>query len=179
MSRTRDKESSPSVTYNEQLRQWIVQPLVKQQSVKEVAPDAERVEHVGVLWNERARQYVVQPMTRHPIGASCDYGPASVIPDAEFEASITAAVLDNLSKYHKQAYDKDLVPKRSDNKQRAFLKAHLSVSVTRYPTGDIWIYPMRRNKGGYSGIGEKIIVPAAEVEERLVTAVREAFSKSS
>jgi hypothetical protein len=146
----------------------------------EATADAERTEYVGVLRNTRTGNYIIEPMARHPIGASAIFGAPVIIPAEKFESEITQAILENLAKYHRQVFREELAPKRrSTPEEKAFLKAHLSVSITRYPTGDIWIYPMRRNRGGYAGTGKKIVVLAAQVRDGLVSALREAFSKGS
>jgi hypothetical protein len=143
----------------------------------EATADAEQAEHVGVLRNTQTGDYIIEPMARHPIGASAIFGAPVIIPAERFESEITQAILENLAKYHRQVFREELTPKRrSTQEEKAFLKVHLSVSITRYPTGDIWIYPMRRNRGGHRGTGEKITVPAAEMRENLVSALREALA---
>ena len=136
-------------------------------------------EVLSVYENTEDGIFIVQPMARHPIGASAEFGAPTLVPDAQFDTHIATAVMENLAKYHKQVYDQDTAAARSDKEQRDFVKAHLNVSLTRYPSGEICIYPMRRKSGGYTGTGEKIVLRADEVPENLASALREAFSKSS
>jgi hypothetical protein len=152
----------------------------RKSAVLEPPLDAERAEYVSVLWNKRTGVYVVEPMAKHPTGASAIFGPPVTISAEQFESDATSAVLSNLAKYHHQVFRAELAPKkRLPQGERSFLKTHLSVSVTRYASGDIWIYPMQHTSGGYTGIGEKIVVPAADVKKKLVDGLRQAFSKSS
>lgn len=159
---------------------WRQPVQARRRFASESISDAERAEYVSVLRNKRTGDYIIEPMARHPIGASAIFGAPVTISAGKFESEITQAILENVAKYHTQVFREELAPKRRPaQEQKAFLNAHLSVSITRYPTGDIWIYPMRRNRGGYAGTGEKIVVPAAEVRDSLVRALREAFSKGS
>lgn len=157
---------------------WRAAGPAQKRLASKVTPEGDRTEHVGVLRNRRTGDYIVEPMARHPIGASAIFGTPVTIPVERFESEITEAILENLGKYHIQVFREESAPrKKSSEEQKAFLETHLSISVTRYPNGDVWIYPMRRDRGGYAATGEKIMVPAAETHERLASAVREAFSK--
>jgi len=145
----------------------------------ELSAYAGQFEYICVLRNKRTGNYIIEPMAKHPIGASAVFGAVTTISAEKYESEMTSAVLANLAKYNRQEFQEELAPKRRPPKEeREFLESHLSVSITRYPWGDIWIYPMQRDKGGYRGIGEKIVVPASEVSKQLTAALQEAFSKS-
>lgn len=178
MSRPEDKDLPPGVTYNEPLRQWVVEPQTTSRTTKSSA-SATNFEMISVYRSSKSGDFIVQPMTRHPIGASGEFGTPTVISDDQFDAGIVLVVTENLAKYHQQVYRDDLAPKRSGKEQRQFVKEHLHVSVTRFPSGQIEIRPGHHERGGYVGDKESFSLRPDEIAQKLASALREAFSKSS
>lgn len=174
----RDKNPPPGVTYSKRLRQWIVQPQAKPPTT-DAAAKATSYEMISLYRSSKSGNFIVQPMTRHPLGCSGEFGGPTAISNDQFDACIVPIVIENLGKYHEQVYQEDLAPKRSAKEYRKFVKEHLHVSVTRFPSGQIDISPSHHERGGYVGDKESISLRPDEIPWRLAPALREAFSKSS
>jgi len=165
-------------SYDPRLRQWIVQPQTTPPTTDSGA-SATNFEMISVYRSSKNGNFIIQPMTRHPIGASGEFGKPTIISDDQFDARIVLAVIENLAKYHQQVYRDDLAPTRSSKEQRQFVKEHLCVSVTRFPSGQIEIRPGHRERGGYVGDKENISLGPDEIPGKLARALRDAFSRSS
>lgn len=178
MSRNKEKKLQSGVIYDERLRQWIAQPQAKDPAT-EISANTAGYEMISIYRSKINGAFIIQPMARHPSGASGEFGTPTVISDDQFDIRIVPVVRENLRKYHQQAYQDDLAPKHSNKVWQDFLKEHLCVSVTRFPSGQTEIRPSHHERGGYVGDNKSISLSPDEIPEKLAAALREAFSQSS
>lgn len=60
---------------------------------------------------------------------------------------------------------------------RSFFRNHLRVRVEHLESGDLKVFPLHHQSGGYVGNkGEDIIVSSAEISAKIVSVLRGAFS---
>jgi hypothetical protein len=127
----------------------------------------------------RTGQYRVQPYTEGPV-ATTAFGEPAVIAPGEFESQITDAVMTNLAKFGKEKYDEKRAIRRASNEQRQYVKGHLEVSVRKQPSGELVIFPLHREGGGFVAYkDESTVLAAEEVRDKLPEAIAEAFRKST
>lgn len=137
-------------------------------------------EKVAIYRSGQTVRYIVQPMTRHPSGASAEFGEPTEVSEEEFDARIVSVVLENLGKYHQQKYDPDLAKIMTDEEDSKFRGDHDYISVTREDSGLVEVIPGARTQGGYVGIkSANITLQKDEVEPKLGAAIREAFRSAT
>jgi len=131
---------------------------------------------VTIYRNQKSGRLIVQPMTRHPTGASGEFGEPTQLTEEEVEARLPPVVLENLEKYHRQTYVPELAPKHSGKQYATFTRGHDMVSVTRLETGVVEVNASERVRGGYRGLNsEMIVLQPQDVPTQLVAAIRQAF----
>lgn len=133
-------------------------------------------ETVTIYKNKKSGLYIVQPMTKHPMGASAEFGDPTPVTEEAFESLIVPVVEENLRKYHQQQYDQNLAPKSSEAEHMKFVQEHYCVDVTVDDNGIVEVTPLGSVRGGYVGLKEgKASFNKEEIEVRLPTAIRAAF----
>ncbi len=131
---------------------------------------------VTLYRNRRTHVYLVQPMTRHPMGASVEFGKPTPIPEAEFASMIVPALLESLEAYGRQPFLQELAPKMSAQEYAKFRREHDAVGITLHDSGLLEVTPLRRSGGGYVGVVEKkVSLEVSLAPEMLAEAVHQAF----
>lgn len=139
-----------------------------------------RYETLTIYRNKKNGRLIVQPLTRHPTGASGEFGEPTELSEEESEARLLQVVLDTLEKYHRETYVPERAPKYSGKEYADFTKRHYMVSVTRLETGAMEVNASEHVRGGYRGLNsEMIVLQPDDVPTQLVTAIRRAFGLCS
>ncbi len=127
--------------------------------------------------NKNNDSVLVQRCARHPIGAIAEIGDAVMISAPELSTRLVAELLTSVDAFDSRTFDESLVKCLNTTEQRAFVRSHCRVSVTRKEDGTLELLPSRQEQSGYLSKDEHKLCLSRETNEtELYKAILHAFA---
>ena len=138
-------------------------------------------ETVDIFKNKKTGLFLLQKKCTDPVlKGPTSVGEPEILSSADLSQQGVRKILDALDSSSKPCSDQAQIRRRSEEEYRRFCNLHHCVTVARWPsgTGEIELYPLRRVRRGYRSIKDgKIVLPADQVQHRLLNAVLLAFQQ--
>ena len=133
---------------------------------------------VTLFWNQKENVYLVQPEARRGRFAKGSFGDALRLETEVHEDRFMLEIGRALDNFNKNIWSAEMSKAMSPVKYRNFRRHHLSVSIKRSCCGEVIVYPLHREEGGYvARRGEHI--QCQDSEEEILKAVKQAFAMAS
>lgn len=138
-------------------------------------------ETLDVFRNKKAGFFLIQRKCKDQLKKGLvSYGAPEVFSEAQLRETGVEKILSGLSFSSAPCPGQELVQVLTTEEYSGFCRAHICVTVTRWPEGrgDLELFPLRRTRGGYRSIeGAKVVIEMHKIQSDLIDEVFEAFRR--